>query len=61
MDREELIAYVLEKSQYFNMKAICELAGVNYQTFRSWKNNGYSFSDKKLIALIEAMKSVCKD
>lgn len=60
MSNEELKQYVLEKSKYFNMKAICELAGVNYQTFRSWKNNGYSMSDEKLLKIIEAMKLVTK-
>lgn len=60
MNNEELKRYVLEKSKYFNMKAICELAGVNYQTFRGWKNNGYSMADDKLIMIIETMKNICK-
>lgn len=59
MSSEELKQYVLDKSKYFNMKSICELANVNYQTFRGWKNNGYSMSDEKLIKIIAAMKSVC--
>ena len=41
------------------MKAICELAGVNYQTFRGRKNNGYSLSDEKLKKILEAMKKIC--
>ena len=31
---EDLKQFILEKSQYFNMKVICEKAGVNYSTFR---------------------------
>ena len=50
---------LLNQSKYFNMKAICELAGVNYQTFRGWKNNGYSMSDEKLKKILDAMKKIC--
>ena len=45
---EDLKQFVLEKSQYFNMKVICEKAGVNYSTFRGWKNNGNTLSEEKL-------------
>ena len=41
------------------MKAICELAGVNYQTFRGWKNNGYPMSDEKLKKILDTMKKIC--
>lgn len=50
---------VLNLSKYFNMKAICELADVNYQTFRGWKNNGYSMSDEKLQKILDTMKKIC--
>ena len=57
---EDLKQFILEKSQYFNMKVICEKAGVNYSTFRGWKNNGNALSEEKLRLLKNTMINVCK-
>ena len=48
-------------SQFFNMKKICELASVNYQTYRNWKNSYTSFSPDKIKKLLIAMTSITKD
>ena len=48
-------------SQFFNMKKICELASVNYQTYRNWKNSYTSFSSDKIKKLLIAMTSITKD
>ena len=49
---------VTSKCIYFNMRVICEKAGVNYSTYRGWKNNGRGFSQKKAKALYDAKKNV---
>lgn len=57
---EDLKQFILEKSQYFNMRVICEKAGVNYSTFRGWKSNGNALSEEKLKLLKNTMINVCK-
>lgn len=47
--------YILEKSEFFNMKKICELANVNYSTFRGWKNQDRPLSIEKLKSISFAM------
>lgn len=47
------------KCKYFNMKEICQAAGVNYSTYRGWKSNGHNLSDEKAKALFSMMKSIC--
>ena len=56
---EDLKQFILEKSQYFNMKVICEKAGVNYSTFRGWKNNGNALSEEKLRLLKNTIVNQC--
>lgn len=51
--REKLL---IEKSEIFNMRAICELADVPYQTYRTWKAKGYGLNEKRTLALLTAMK-----
>lgn len=60
MEEQAIIEYVKEKSKYFNMKAICEFAGVNYSTFRGWKNADRSLSFEKINAIYVAMHEVVK-
>ena len=48
---------LVEKSEIFSMRAICELADVPYQTFRTWKAKGYGLSDERVLALLTAMKN----
>lgn len=47
-------------TQFFNMTSVCELAKVNYSTFKGWKNNGLGMSEKKVIQLLKAMKEICE-
>lgn len=59
---ETYTAELIEKSKAFNMRAICELAGVNYQVYRNWKSKGYvGLSEEKIIALLDVMKSEKKE
>lgn len=48
-------------SQYFNMKKICELANINYQVYRNWKNSYKPFNDDKIKKLLNAMLNTTKD
>ena len=43
------------------MKEVCELAGVNYQTFRNWKYSKKYLSDKIINELLNAMKKITED
>ncbi|MDD6349735.1 hypothetical protein [Intestinibaculum porci] len=51
---------VVNKCKYFNMREVCEKAGINYSTYRGWKNNGRSFSDEKAKILFLTMKEICE-
>jgi hypothetical protein len=51
---------VQQKCIYFNMRIICEKAGINYSTYRGWKNNGRAFSQKKAKCLYETMIDIIK-
>ena len=45
-------------SENFNMSTICMKAGVNYSTYRGFKNNNQSFSIFKILKLLHAMKNI---
>lgn len=45
-------------SQYFNMKAVCEKAGINYSTYKGFKNNNQYFSSTKILILLECMHDI---
>ena len=49
---------LMEQSEYFNMRAVCEKAGISYSTFRGYKNNGQSFSSKKKYDLLKCMYEI---
>lgn len=58
MDKVNYKEIVSRKCIFFNMRVICERAGVNYSTYRGWKNNGRSFSDQKAKLLYETMRNI---
>lgn len=48
-----------ERSKYYIMKNICELAGVNYQTYKNSVANGYAkLSGEKVDALLKTMNRI---
>ena len=49
---------VRQSCRYFNMHEICKAAGVNYSTFRGFKNNRQYFSEEKLLAILRTMNRV---
>ncbi len=48
-------------TQFFNMTKVCEVAKVNYNTFKGWKNNGLCMSEKKIIQILKTMKEISND
>lgn len=52
---EELLRNI---SEAFNMHYVCDMAGVNYSTFRGFKNNHQPFSLKKTRQLLKCMKDI---
>jgi hypothetical protein len=60
MEDPDYKLFVSEKCKYFNMRVICEKAGVNYSTYRGWKNNGRAFSQNKAKLLYETMVEICR-
>ncbi len=52
---DEILKY---QSEFFNMRAVCEKAKVNYSTFRGFKNNGKLMSSVKIYQLLKAMKEI---
>lgn len=58
IDDIQNIIYIDSHIEVFNMRVICERAGVAYSTFRNWKyNNNYKgMSDYKIERIVEEMK-----
>ena len=52
---EELLVV---QSENFNMRVICEKAGISYSTYRGFKNNKEPFSRQKIYDLLRAMNAV---
>lgn len=51
-------AYLLrERAPYFNMRMICEKAGVSYNSYRGW-TTGRTLSKEKKMALLQTMNRV---
>lgn len=46
------------QSEFFNMHMICKRAGINYSTYRGFKNNNQNFSIQKIYSLLECMSQV---
>ena len=61
-DKDDILEEVLRvKSEIFNMRLICDMAGVNFSTFRGFKYNDKSLSKKKVKQLIETMALISKE
>ncbi len=59
LDKVEILeGFVRLKAKYFNMRVICEEAGINYSTYRGFKNNKRYFSEEKLIDILKTMQKV---
>lgn len=52
---EELL---IVQSVNFNMRVICERAGISYSTYRGFKNNKQPFSRQKIYELLRTMKTI---
>ncbi len=52
--------YLLYYSQYFNMKEICNLAGISYSTYHNWKSELHYLSETKVCLLLKTMKELTK-
>lgn len=48
-------------SEAFNMHYVCDMAGVNYSTFRGFKNNHKPFARKKTLQLLKCMKDISNE
>lgn len=61
LDDIHLKAYIDAREKFFNMKAICDAAGVSYQVYKNYKYNGYNgLSNEKLQCIVNQMKKVCQ-
>lgn len=49
---------LLSQCEYYNMRAVCQRAGISYSTYRGFKNNKQPFSIEKTVALLRSMKSI---
>lgn len=47
-----------ELAQYYNMRKVCELAGVSYSSFKNWKSYNAPFSDEKCTLLLKIMSEI---
>lgn len=58
IDDIQNIIYIDSHIEVFNMRVICERAGVAYSTFRNWKyNNNYKgMSEYRIERIVEEMK-----
>ena len=45
-------------SENYNMRVICEKAGISYSTYRGFKNNKQPFSEQKALQLLKCMFEV---
>lgn len=59
---EKLVSQLIKYSEFYNMKEVCQLAGVNYQVFRNWKSNptNNAISEDKAKELLKTMKNLYK-
>lgn len=51
---------IIEKSQYFSMKKVCENTSITYDRFKNWKNKGYGLSANELNTILWEMYNVMK-
>lgn len=57
-DDRALEELLIVQSENFNMRVICERAGISYSTYRGFKNNKKSFSSEKKCALLRVMNEI---
>lgn len=57
-DDSTLKELLIVQSEYFNMRVICEKAGVSYSTYRGFKNNKQPFSNQKIYKLLKTMNTI---
>lgn len=57
-DSSALDELLVVQSENFNMRVICDRAGVSYSTYRGFKNNKQPFSVMKKIKLLRCMNEV---
>ena len=57
-DDSALEELLIVQSENFNMRVICERAGISYSTYRGFKNNKQPFSRQKMYELLRTMKAI---
>lgn len=57
-DDFELAFEIIERSKYYNMKAICEKCNVSYQSWRNFKNGSQRMNSEKLEAIENTMNNI---
>ena len=57
-DDSALDELLVVQSENFNMRVICEKAGISYSTYRGFKNNKQPFSRQKMYELLRTMNRV---
>lgn len=57
-DDSALDELLVVQSENFNMRVICEKAGISYSTYRGFKNNKQPFSIQKIYELLRTMNRV---
>lgn len=60
-DDSALDELLVVQSENFNMRVICEKAGISYSTYRGFKNNKQPFSRQKIYELLRTMNRVGND
>lgn len=49
---------LIVQSEYFNMRVVCERAGISYSTYRGFKNNKKPMSSEKELELLRSMSMI---
>ena len=57
-DDSALEELLIVQSENFNMRVICERAGISYSTYRGFKNNKQPFSRQKMYELLRTMRAI---
>lgn len=57
-DDSALDELLVVQSENFNMRVICEKAGISYSTYRGFKNNKQPFSRQKMCKLLRTMNRI---
>lgn len=52
---------LIVQSENFNMRVVCNKAGISYSTFRGFKNNKQPFSEMKIYELLRCMNEIGKE